>query len=71
MTHFQEVVGLNPGAIYWMDMTFCTLIYCKNCFVCLKRPKINEKEAKVGPFKKVFIAGQQIVLPFLHPISSF
>ena len=54
MTHFQEVVGLNPGAIYWMDMTFCTLIYCKNCFVCLKRPKINEKEAKVGPFKNTW-----------------
>ena len=26
-------------------------IYCKNCNdVCLKRPKINEKEAEVGPF---------------------
>ena len=29
-----------------------TLICCKNCFVCLKRPEINEKEAGVGPFKK-------------------
>ena len=29
-----------------------TLICCKNCIVCLKRPKINEKEAGVGPFKK-------------------
>ena len=28
--------------------TFFT--YCKNCNVCLKRPKINEKEAGVGPF---------------------
>ena len=35
--HVWEVVGLNPGAIFWMDMTFFTLIYCKNCFVCLKR----------------------------------
>ena len=26
--------------------------YCKNCNVCLKRPKINEKEAGVGPFLK-------------------
>ena len=30
--------------------TFFT--YCKNCNVCLKRPKINEKEAGVGPFLK-------------------
>ena len=29
---------------------FCTLICCKNCIVCLKRPKINEKEGGVGPF---------------------
>ena len=29
--------------------TFFTLICCKNCVVCLKRPKINEKEARVGP----------------------
>ena len=32
------------------------LISCKNCIVCLKRQKINEKEAEVGPFfeKKTF-----------------
>ena len=30
---------------------FFTLICCKNCIdVCFKRPKINEKEAGVGPF---------------------
>ena len=40
----------NLGAVYWMDMTFFTLICCKNCIVCLKRPKINEKEAGIGPF---------------------
>ena len=28
------------------------LICCKNCIACLKRPKINEKEAEVGPFFK-------------------
>ena len=27
-------------------------ICCKNCKVCLKRLKINEKEAGVGPFFK-------------------
>ena len=31
---------------------FFTYICCKNCTVCLKRPKINEKESVVGPFKK-------------------
>ena len=31
---------------------FLTLICCKNCTVSLKRLKINEKEAGVGPFKK-------------------
>ena len=36
----------------WMDMTFFTLICCNNCIVCLKSPKINEKEARVGPFLK-------------------
>ena len=54
----SKVVGSNPGAGYWMDMTFFfTLICCKNCIVCLKRPKINKKEADVGPFfkKKNFI----------------
>ena len=32
--------------------TFFKLICCKNCIVCLKRQKINEKEAGVGPFLK-------------------
>ena len=38
-----------------MDMTFFTFICCKNCIVCLKRLKINKKEAGVGPifFKKL------------------
>ena len=36
-----------------LDGHFFTLICCKNCIVCLKRPKINKKEAGVGPiFKK-------------------
>ena len=33
-----------------LDGHFFTFICCKNCNVCLKRPKINEKEAEVGPF---------------------
>ena len=39
-----------------LDGHFFTYICCKNCNdVCLKRPKINEKEAAVGPFKKILI----------------
>ena len=34
------------------DVHFFALICCKNCIVCLKRLKIKEKEAGVGPFKK-------------------
>ena len=48
--HVREVMGSNPGAVYWMDMTFFKFICCKNCIVCLKRPKINANEAGVGPF---------------------
>ena len=34
-----------------LDGRFFTYICCKICNdVCLKRPKINEKEARVGPF---------------------
>ena len=32
--------------------TFFTYICCKNCNVCLKRLKINEKEAGIGPLLK-------------------
>ena len=34
-----------------LDGHFFTYICCKNCNdVCLNRQKINEKEARVGPF---------------------
>ena len=35
-----------------LDGHFFTLICCKNCIACLKRLKINEKEAGLGPFFK-------------------
>ena len=35
---------------------FITLICLKDCVVCLKRPKINEKEAGVGTFFKKKVA---------------
>ena len=38
-----------------LDGHFYTYICCKNCNVCLKRPKINKKEAGVGPFLKNFV----------------
>ena len=44
-----------------LDGHFFTYISYKNCIVCLKRPKINEKEAGVGPFfKKVAKVNQQL-----------
>ena len=47
----QEVVGSNPSTGYWIEIfhIYC----CKNCNVCLKRPKINKKEAGNGPTKKI------------------
>ena len=44
-------MGSNPSTIYWMDI-FSHIFVVKICNVCLKRLKINEKEAGVGPFKK-------------------
>ena len=35
-----------------LDGHFSHIFVVKICNVCLKRPKINEKEAGVGPFKK-------------------
>ena len=35
-----------------LDGHLLTLICCKNCIVCLKRLKINEKKSGVGPFFK-------------------
>ena len=43
-----KVVGSNPGTIYWMDITFFTLICCKNCFFLKK----TENKRKRGIFKK-------------------
>ena len=35
----------------YTEWTFFTFICCKNCNVCLKKTKINEKEAGDGPYK--------------------
>ena len=34
-------------------MDVFTLIFCKNCIVCVKRPKIYKNEAGGGPFIKI------------------
>ena len=45
--NFQRLWVLLPAPYTgWTFFTYC----CKNCNVCFKRPKINEKEAGVGPF---------------------
>ena len=41
-----------------LDGHFFTLICCKNCIVCLKRPKINKKEAGVGP---IFLKKKKLI----------
>ena len=46
--------GFESQPRYWMDMTFFTFICCKNCIVCLKRPKINKKRGRVGPIFNTF-----------------
>ena len=37
---------------YILDGHFSHIFVVKICNVCLKRPKINKKEAGVGPLKK-------------------
>ena len=50
---FQRSWVRIPARYTGWTWNFFTLICCKNCIdVCLKRPKINEKEAGVGPFFK-------------------
>ena len=49
-----------------LDGHFFTYICCKNCIdVCLKRPKINEKEAGVGLFIKPVLWVRNIPGPLI------
>ena len=48
-------VQISPPYTRW-TWHFFTSICCLNCIVCLERPKINEKEARVGPFKTLTCA---------------
>ena len=47
MTRVREAGGSNPGVVYRMDIAFFTFVCL---FVCLKRSKMNEKEAGIGQF---------------------
>ena len=49
-----KVVGSNPGVIYWMDMTFFTLICCKRLYCLLEKTKNKRKS---GPLfkKRIFL----------------
>ena len=38
-----------------LDGHFSPIFLYKNCNVCLKKMKINEKEVRIGPFKKSFM----------------
>ena len=51
MTHVQKGHGFE--SLCWMlDGHLFTLICYKNCIVCFKRPKINEKRPELAHFKK-------------------
>ena len=39
-----SIMGSNPGAMYWIDMTYCLFEKTKN----------KQKEVGVGPLKKNF-----------------
>ena len=69
MAHVCKVVGSNPDASI-LDGHFFALICCKNCIdVCLKRLKINEKEAGDGHFKKKLGIEQE--LDFVKTLNNF
>ena len=48
MTHVLKVVGLNPSAVYWMDIFNIDLL--KRLYCLCEKTVNNEKEARVGPF---------------------
>ena len=49
--------------------TFFHINCCKNCFVCLKRPKINEKEAMMAHFLKVYFRGRHSSVDLSAPLT--
>ena len=43
-------MGLNPGAVYWMDMTFFTLVCCENFYCLFEKTKNKQKGAGLSQF---------------------
>ena len=53
-----------------LDGYFFTYICCKNCNICLKRPKISKKEAGLTHFKKVIKLMLHQYLAVIYSSSS-
>ena len=61
-------MGSNPGAIYWMDMTYFHIYLLLFKLFCIVKTKNKQKEAGVGPFLKHILIEKSAV--FLLEIES-
>ena len=63
ITHVREIMGLNPGAVYWMDIFHIDLLWNIVLFVW-KEPKIDEKRGRGWPIKNLWciVVGQWLWL---------
>ena len=50
-THVLKVVSSNPITIYWMQ--FFTLIFCKICYICLKKTENKRKRSQEWAIFKI------------------
>jgi hypothetical protein len=46
MTHDQEVMGLNPGTVYWMDVSYIASYYIKEKLKIRVAKKVKPKNKK-------------------------
>ena len=70
-THVHKVVGSNHSDIYWMDTwKFFHIVIDKNCIVCLKRPKINEKRPELAHFLLSYILHIRVEIFFSGLVIS-
>ena len=54
MTNYQEVVGSNPGTIYWMEIDIFHIDLLYKLYCCLfEKTEDKRKRGRVGPFKKI------------------
>ena len=54
--HVRKVVGLNPSAVYWMDMTFFHMFCCKKLYCMFEKTENKQKEAGMAHFLKKEVA---------------